>query len=44
VPDLAAELGVMAGYNHPQVRVLRTRRTSSHNFGLKESAVVLSKT
>jgi hypothetical protein len=43
VPDLAAELGVMAGYTRPEVRVLRTRRTSSHGFGLKESAVVLRK-
>jgi hypothetical protein len=41
VPDLAAELGNLAGYTHPEVRELRTRRSSSHGFGLKESAVVL---
>ncbi|MEO8285955.1 MAG: DNA methyltransferase [Chloroflexota bacterium] len=41
VPDLAAELGLLAGYTNPEVRPLRTRRSSSHTFGLKESAVVL---
>jgi hypothetical protein len=41
VPDLAAELGKLAGYTHAQVRPLRTRRSSSHQFSLKESAVVL---
>jgi len=44
VPDLTAELGALAGYTHPEVRVLRTRRSSSHGFGLKESAVVLLRT
>jgi hypothetical protein len=43
VPDLAAELGRLAGYTNPQVRPLRTRRSSSHRFSLKESAVVLTK-
>lgn len=41
VPDITAELGRMAGYEATEVRVLRTRRSSSHRFGLKESAVVL---
>jgi len=41
VPDLAAELGRIAGYNHSEVRTMRTRRSSSHSFSLKESAVVL---
>ena len=41
VPDMAAELGQLAGYEATEVRVLRTRRSSSHKFGLKESAVVL---
>ncbi|MEO6458753.1 MAG: DNA methyltransferase [Chloroflexia bacterium] len=41
VPDLAAELGKIAGYNHAEVRTMRTRRSSSHSFSLKESAVVL---
>lgn len=41
VPDLAAELGKIAGYNHAEVRPMRTRRSSSHGFSLKESAVVL---
>ncbi|HEX8231702.1 MAG TPA: DNA methyltransferase [Chloroflexia bacterium] len=41
VPDITAELGRLAGYEATEVRVLRTRRSSSHKFGLKESAVVL---
>jgi hypothetical protein len=41
VPDITAELGRMAGYEATEVRVLRTRRSSSHKFGLKESAVIL---
>jgi hypothetical protein len=41
VPDIAAELGQLAGYTQPAVRELRTRRSSSHNIKLKESAVVL---
>jgi hypothetical protein len=44
VPDLVAELGTLAGYSHPDLRVLRSRRSSSHRFDLKESAVVLSNT
>jgi SAM-dependent methyltransferase len=43
VPDIAAELGQLAGYTQPEVRELRTRRSSSHNIKLKESAVVLRK-
>jgi hypothetical protein len=41
VPDLTAELGRLAGYTNSEVRPLRTRRSSSHGFRLKESAVVL---
>lgn len=41
VPELVAELGELAGYRRQDVRVLRTRRSSSHRIGLKESAVVL---
>lgn len=43
VPNIAAELGEIAGYTQPEVRELRTRRSSSHNIKLKESAVVLWK-
>ena len=43
VPDIAAELGQLAGFTQPEVRELRTRRSSSHNIKLKESAVVLRK-
>lgn len=43
VPDITAELGQLAGYEASEVRVLRTRRSSSHSFGLKESAVVLKR-
>jgi hypothetical protein len=41
VPDMTAELGRLAGYTNSEVRLLRTRRSSSHAFSLKESAVVL---
>jgi hypothetical protein len=41
VPDLVAELGERAGYEREAVRVLRTRRSSSHRTVLNESAVVL---
>lgn len=41
VPDLAAELGQLAGYGSAEVRVMRTRRSSSHGFRLNESAVIL---
>jgi hypothetical protein len=43
VPNLAAELGELAGYTGADVRVMRTRRSSSHGFRLDESAVVLRK-
>lgn len=43
VPDITAELGRMSGYEAAEVRVLRTRRSSSHKFALKESAVVLKR-
>lgn len=41
VPDIAAELGNIAGYGRAEVRVMRTRRSSSHGFRLNESMVVL---
>jgi hypothetical protein len=41
VPEMAAELGALAGYTRSEVRILRTRRSSSHGFRLDESAVVL---
>jgi hypothetical protein len=41
VPDLVSELGRVAGYRSDAVRLLRTRRSSSHRIGLKECAVVL---
>lgn len=43
VPDIAAELGAVAGFVRPEVRVMRTRRSSSHGFRLNESMVVLHK-
>lgn len=43
VPDITAELGLLAGYTPTEVKVLRTRRSSSHGFGLKESAVILKR-
>lgn len=43
VPDITAELGRLVGYTAKEVRVLRTRRSSSHGFELKESAVVLKR-
>ena len=41
VPDLAVELGRIAGYRSGHVRTLRMRRSSSHAFSLRECAVVL---
>lgn len=41
VTAIAAELGRIAGFGKSEVRVLRTRRSSSHGFSLDESAVVL---
>lgn len=41
VTTIAAELGHLAGFSRSEVRVLRTRRSSSHGFSLNESAVVL---
>lgn len=41
VPDIAAELGRVAGYCRTEVKSLRTRRSSSHSISLNESAVVL---
>ena len=43
VPDIAAELGQIAGYTQAEVRPMRTRRSSSHRISLKESAVVMRK-
>jgi hypothetical protein len=41
VPALTARLGAESGYTVEDVRVLRTRRSSSHRTGLTEAAVVL---
>jgi len=41
VPDIVAELGQIAGYGKTDVRSMRFRRSSSHSFSLKESAVIL---
>lgn len=41
VPEIAAELGQIAGYGKTEVRAMRTRRSSSHTFSLKESAVIM---
>ncbi|HKP52182.1 MAG TPA: DNA methyltransferase [Chloroflexia bacterium] len=41
VTTIAEELGHIAGFCGSEVRVLRTRRASSHGFKLDESAVVL---
>ncbi len=41
VTTIAEELGHIAGFCKSEVRVLRTRRASSHGFTLNESAVVL---
>jgi DNA modification methylase len=41
VTTIAEELGHIAGFCKSDVRVLRTRRASSHGFKLNESAVVL---
>lgn len=43
VTTIAEELGHIAGFCRSEVRVLRTRRTSSHGFTLNESAVVLKR-
>ena len=41
VPDIAAELGQLGGYERTQVRVLRTLRHKGVKGGLKECVVVL---
>jgi hypothetical protein len=43
VPDLLAELGERAGYHVEGINVLRRRRSSSHQFELCESEVILQK-
>ena len=43
VATIAEELGQIAGFCKSEVRVLRSRRSSSHGFALNESAVVLRK-
>lgn len=43
VPDLLAELGEKAGYKTEAINVLRYRRSSSHDFELCESEVILQK-
>ncbi len=41
VPDILAELGERAGYRLVEINVLRRRRSSSHDFELCESEVIL---
>lgn len=43
VPDILGELGEMAGYRVEGINVLRKRRSSSHNYELCESEVILQK-
>lgn len=43
VPDIVAELGERAGYRFEEINVLRRRRSSSHNYDLCESEVILRK-
>ena len=43
VPDILAELGERAGYQLEEINVLRRRRSSSHNYELRESEVILRK-
>jgi hypothetical protein len=43
VPDITAELGQRAGFALEEIIVHRTRKTSSHDYQLKECSVVLQK-
>jgi excisionase family DNA binding protein len=43
VPDILAELGERVGYQFEEINVLRRRRSSSHNYELRESEVILRK-
>jgi excisionase family DNA binding protein len=43
VPDILAELGERAGYQFEEINVLRRRRSSSHNYELRECEVILRK-
>lgn len=43
VPDITAELGQRAGFALEEIIVHRTRKTSSHDYKLKECSVVLQK-
>jgi hypothetical protein len=43
VPAIIGEMGETLGYRLEEIRVHRVRRSSSHEFGLEESAVVLQK-
>jgi len=43
VPDILAELGERGGYQFEEINVLRRRRSSSHNYELRESEVILRK-
>jgi DNA modification methylase len=44
VTTIIGELGEDLGYKLEEIRVHRKRRTSSHNFELQESSVILKKT
>jgi histidyl-tRNA synthetase len=41
VPDIIGELGERVGYHLEEINILRSRRSSSHNYELYESAIVL---
>lgn len=43
VPDIIAELGELAGYAFEEINIIRRRRSSSHNYELCESEVILRK-
>jgi len=43
VPEILGELGEMVGYRLEDITLLRSRRSSSHDFQLSESAVVLKR-
>jgi hypothetical protein len=43
VPEILAELGILAGYSVAEINTIRKRRSSSHNFELHECEVIFKK-
>ena len=43
VPEILGELGERVAYECEEINVLRSRRSSSHNFELRECEVILLK-